>query len=770
MTSLVGDTRSRGTSLRIPWKEIQTEWRTREYSTARREVSKLDGLVVDEIDELLFAANTLDETHARNTLGRAFAAAASSPDGELLLALYLYGRCLEKWEKSEDYTRIVTVLDALRDVFTTRTDEASPSDGRAQLLSIIVRQAQLLETAMDVEDALGCSCPVATGERARRVVAGLDELLAEKAALEGAALDDGIADLRTVVRSDAETSRLYFKTIAKVADTVLAFVDPEAPIPPNFDKALQALILADDDAALADDVYRSELRAHRASLEGLRDSAGEPSLQVEAAELVYVYPFALKGGGGKELRAAEIVARALDGTIVEKLHEKGFRSAKARELELNDLWESPDARAVGYSGASIELAPIAVTPTGDENEQLDFDAEVRLSRLGNHHVRVSSRLGRAGLHELNQALRRGSLGMGDETFETEGPPDHNWTKFPHYVDAVIKAIETALGAERVLNLSATFHVVLAARSISLRSPDGSTDPVTDGARLEHELGASLLFHPVRHLATALEEWVRYPSPSVTNLLGEQGFVGDLVVRTDNTTVSFMPASAEWLVDEYEEMVEFVASIPPLLTLWENRARALTGRVDGALPELERQLLYLAPNKDRAGDSDHARKRAKGPDPVHTLYEQEMEIRRLESDIRGRLAFLHSPELCRTRGQREFLDALWRAAGLRRQERELERRLQVLAERQERIATMVSSFDALVRRKQRERAEQLERPVTVLLAVLGVASLAGVLDWTNGAFDVAGRTWAWGEASILIVTTLLVAALYLKHYWSTRKTE
>ena len=171
-------------------------------------------------------------------------------------------------------------------------------------------------------------------------------------------------------------------------------------------------------------------------------------------------------------------------------------------------------------------------------------------------------------------------------------------------------------------------------------------------------GASLLFHPVRYLATSLEEWVRYPRPTVTNLLDGQGYAGDLVVRTDNTTVTYMPASPEWLIKEYGEMIEFVASVPPLFTLWESKALQLGKELDEALSGLEQRI--------QAKEADD--------DPIGELHEQEKRIREMESDIRGQLAFLHSPALCRTRAQRRFLDELWEVAGLPALETELERRL------------------------------------------------------------------------------------------------
>ena len=190
----------------------------------------------------------------------------------------------------------------------------------------------------------------------------------------------------------------------------------------------------------------------------------------------------------------------------------------------------------------------------------------------------------------------------------------------------------------------------------------------------------------------------------------------------------MPASPDWLVDEYMEMVEFVGSIPPLLTLWENQAL----RLDRAL---ERSMR----SQDVA---------------VETLHEQEKEIRELEQRVRRRLAVLRSPALCRTRGQRQFIDALWKAAGLPRLEGELERRLTLLAERHERIA-------AMIRRKQQQDAERFGHRVQVVLGLIAAASLAGVLQWVNDAYDVGGPWWAWSEAFVLIVAAALVLGVYRK---------
>lgn len=712
----------------IPWDEIGEEWRARRYAAARGAVRALGSSTVDTVDALLFAPESPTRDAAVRAVEAAFAHAGETPGGDLLLALYLYGRCLEKWEKTEDYDRIELILDAL-DLVTRAPTPDDDAHGDAQLLSILGGQAQLLRTAMGVEDALSCSCPVATGARARSLVTDLDGLLEQELAL-----DDGPDELRALIRSDATASRRYFDAIGEVADGILEFVQLDARGREDFDfghvlRTLRAAERADD---IKGDVYESELRAHRFALEALNEHAREPHLLVDSAEVTYLYPFALRGRS-TTLEAATTVARALGDAFAEAL-TGGIGPVSVRELDLNDLWdagggESPgggtqDPRdEPGYSGVSIALPPIRVTTTADE--ELDFTAEVRLSRLGNHHLLVRSELEGARLHEVNQSLRRGSHGMGEEAFE-----GLEWTTFPRYADAITGTIASALDAERVLNPKAPYHVVLAARSISVEQTAEST-PRASLSQLQRAVGASLLFHPVRHLTTSLEEWIRYPPPTVDNLLEGQGYAGDLVTRTDNTTVAYMPASPEWLIAEYVEMIEFVSSVPPLLTLWERRAA-----------DLDLEL------KTSLQDEDVS---------IETLYDQEVRIRELEHEVRAQLAFLRSPALCRTRGQRRFLDALWEAAGLPRLEEELERRLTALAERQERIATML-------RRRQREHTERLGYRVEVVLGFIAAASLAGVLQWTDAAFNVDARMWAWIEAGLLGLAAAIVVGIYL---WAGR---
>jgi GNAT superfamily N-acetyltransferase len=701
----------------IDWEAIGKAWGEREFSVLTHSVSSLGGDVVNKVDGLL-SADELEESDALDVLRAAFAAAANAEHGRLLVTLYVHGQCLKKWETTEDYDRIELVLGALKDVA-----QDLPVHGvSAGLAAIVVAQAQATTTAMSVEDALSCSCPVALGERADEMVGRLDRVIARERELA-----PGLDEARKVVRNDAMTQRQYYRTVAKVAEAVCEFVVQSVPARTEcFNEALVALSKPFEN----EDVYESEWRAYRATLERLRDCAAKPRLLVDTAELVYLYPFALEG-----IEPTSVVARTLDGDLDEAFEKLDLGPVEAHELEVNDLWVSHARPDAFYSGAYIELPELSVKTTG--GDELQFAVELRLSRLGNHHLRVESKLEGSGVHELNQALRRASNAMGDEEHASGGQVRPH-AKFPEYADSVINAIVDKLAdpckpRDRVKAVTdpGESHVVLTARRMSIQRSDGSSTPATL-PELMQVVGATLLFHPVRHLATSLEEWIRYPHPAVANLLPE-GYDGDFVVRTDNTTVSLMPASPEWLIDEYEEMIEFVASVPPLLKLWREM-------VSGRAKDLDRAQLPDA--------------------PIDELHDHELVNLNLEQDIRRQLAFLRSPLLCRTRGQRLFLDALWERAGLPVAEEELEQQFMRLAERQDRIAALVRWKEQERTEKRHERNESLSHRIEIVLAVLAFASVAGAFQWFDDAFGFHGRVWAGVEAVFLVVMALVILVAVL----------
>ena len=242
----------------IPWDKIQAEWKDREYSALAEAVSAaMDSAEKAIPDDLLFAPKVPTREKACDDLGIAFAfasdGAAGEPptDDELLLALYLYGRCLQKWEQSEDYDRIGIVLDVLGDMRAARWPLGENTGARVLLMYRIVSQAKAVRTAMDVKGVMSCSCPDAVGTRARSIVTDLDAL-----SELGAEPGGDLASLRNIVLSDADRSVRYFETIAAVADTILDFVqlDVNGRVAFDFTDALEVLRKAECDPDIKGDV------------------------------------------------------------------------------------------------------------------------------------------------------------------------------------------------------------------------------------------------------------------------------------------------------------------------------------------------------------------------------------------------------------------------------------------------------------------------------------------------------------------------------------
>jgi GNAT superfamily N-acetyltransferase len=758
------------------WAEIRSDWPKREYQKLHKVVEDVSGMPehVVKLDKLLDEDRDADqleklEKEAGDVLGEAFAA-ASSPENGALVGLYVTACCLDAWERSGDYKPIRCVLNALK---ATRPDLSSGNGGAPPpatlLLDIVIDLAVAIDDSMAVENGVFCSCPFETAEKAERVAVQMKKVVRRL----GDARDDAngqppdvgsvsmAADvvegpvgpahgvpvtseetIRDIAAGFAEAQRLYFETVANAAHAVAGLVDPARGVRVDIDTAIDAIACAEKNESLRGDVYESELRAHRTTLEALRDAETRPRLRVDRADLVYIYPFALErfDPGG------------VDGLVNATLWFKGFGAepigVEVHALHLTDLWTNPDREESepGYGGAKIELPSVKVTTTADN--ELEFDVEVRLSRLGNHHLRVYRRLEDASLHDVNQALRRGSHSMGEEELESVG---RTWSRFTEYADAVIEAVAEALGAERVGVPDTSFHVALALRKISISESDATTRPGTL-SDLTDAVGASLLFRPVLGYATALEEWVRYPPPVVRNLLRlddrepdhppSAGFEGELVARTANTTVLYMPDSPDWRTSAYREMIEFVAAMPPLLRLWERRATAHGSELEEKLPKLK------SANLDKLDPSDEELK----------LNRLEADLREREAEIRKDLGFFHSLALCRDRSQRQFIDALWDAAGLSSLEVDLDRRLAHLSALQERVSLMAA---ALAERHRQDRARRIERYFQIAGVVFAIASLAEVVSLANDGLDRGHWARVTAEVGLLVAIVAVVLIFLLR---------
>jgi len=688
----------------------------RQFATLRRVVGRETGVALDDLDELFGLEQPVDGSWPTADEARERAAsvlrepfrAADAPQRELL-ALYVYIRCLALWEKTSDHDRIRAIGNGLSDVL----GESGPTDA---VLGALVDEFAWLDKAMNVENAMNCSCPVDMSKKAGAVVSGTDTVLHDLDAMRDG---NGPAGL---LRADAEVHRTYFLAVKEIADAVYGFLIEDKRKAAA--RVVERLKNGSAVEAIERDRYASELRPHRETLQRLIDLADEKWLRIDDAEIVYIYPFAF----ADSVDPIELMENALlrGETLKVRVQASGNEHELPVNLEpteLTDLWmprplDQPDQP--GYGGMSLHLPDVRVTSTAGID--IDFDAEVRFSNLGNHYLRVSERFPqemeaelatagpRASMHFLNQALRRGSSAMGKESFVCRGCRE--WTTFAQLADDVLTSLggqlteASADDGTRPLTWEpdATYHVIVVVHRFSLVDRHAKAVELASAHDAAGAVGASLLFHSIRQLATSLDEWVRYEAPAPENLLEGLGYAGELAVRTANTTVVVAPASPAWATDAYLEQAEFVASMPALLRSWERQA--------------------IAQERTR-----------------------EPTMRDLEIAVRKKLAVLHSPSLCRTATQREFIDRLWRAARLPELERDLEQWM-----------TFVS---AVVAAAQEERQARLEIWVQALLGVISVGSLTALFDWLNNKFDVSRPIWSWLEFGILVAVSAIVLVVILR---------
>ncbi len=729
------------------WEQIARGWRKRDFSRLHEEVARLDGVAVEALDrDELFgdrAAEILDEAFDE--------AADAGRDGPVLIALYVYGRCLNRWEKSSEYGPIERVLEALRGAADRLQGKIAGPD--AELLSLAVDQAQHLRNAMAVENSLQCSCPVQLGHYAGRVVEGTQPLLSRAPASGSGAWQ--------LLRSDIEITGTYFTALRETGQAVERFLGP--PLEGDLDTAIEALERAEAGEAIAGDVYQSELRAHLASVRELNESAKDPWIQIDEARLVYVYPFALAqkrrhdGTRDDDLLAGteKVLADARKATDW-SVGANGIRPTSAVDTPLADIWQHADPPEKVHEGVTIRLPEISVE-TKDrlverkyELDPITLRAEVRLSRLGNHYLRITSALEGADLHDLNQALRRGTGSMGEEQLGSAGA-EGGWDRFvtsenaAGYVEDVIGGIAECLDLEAVGDPGGGVHVVLDIRKASKQGGDGNT-PLEDD-ELREGVGATLMFHPIGNFAVSLEEWIRYPpTGEIENLIDGAGRAGDLVARTSDTTILYMPTSPDWMCAEFGEMIEFIASIPPLLTAWEKEitthSRALEDRLEGLKQSVSVEV----------GEADF---------DLRAIHREEAELHELRAEVRRELANLHSPRLVWNQTTRTFLDRLWAAAGLPALEDGLDRQLEVISTQQQRLVAIAGGIAEGNRQAAEERQERLGRVLQIGLTVIAATGLAGLFSWINADFSVQDNTVQAFEAVFLVAVVVVLGALIYK---------
>jgi hypothetical protein len=659
-------------------------------------------------------SHLLQRTRAVGGLGRIFRAVSGAqrtalleeafrhpppgPTGRLTLALYILCLARQQWEASTAWETIDDVL--TRADAAARAHRAEP-DGDATLL--VTGYGRVVKRAMQVENALNCSCPLDLEDHAALASAAATDAL-ERAE----ALPPELRGPLSLLRAIARTDRDYFAAVRDIGRAMQAVLGHHDDAPSTVEATLDHLATTVDSPVLRDDVFATELRTHAGTLRAFLHHRSDPWLHVGSAKVVYCYPFTLPGDPVEHCRRAS--ATCADMRLA------GAPPDHAAETTLSDFWDAADPGGRGYSGVSLHLDPVVVlTADRPRPRRLQLAAEVRLSRLGNHHLRFELRLADADLHTINQSLRRPSGSTGLERLVIGGTERrtrlldhaaavvddliHHLLGRPADRDPADDAARAAARARRRGELDRTVHVVVSIRQLFVASPDGRRVPA-DGRALVDDgiLGASLLTQSVRQTASGLEEWIRYPASGDihTARVGE-AFSGDVVLRTANTTVICMTGTPDFVVRQYEEGAEFIASLAVLYARW---SRDVSDAVQAAEAEIEQD-----------------------PRARAAVQHKRLALSRRIRSIHSMLALIRSPLFCKTATARQYLDSLHLHAGLPGLEAALRAELDDAAAAYDEMATVLVDVE-------RAREEAARRNVERVLATIAAVSLADLFGLFN----------------------------------------
>lgn len=669
----------------------------------------------------------------RATLGPAMTAVSADPSAENMLATAFYGIAMEAWEGTLSWSDVGAVIDTVQAAWREHPPAQSP------LTDLIYAYLPSVREAMMVENALNCSSPTMLAESAAVLVRRASESLDQLSTLTQEPTSTLDPEAVRCIRGRFLIDRTYFAALRDMAVAVAAFLTPVPDASTALAAAEAALAVAEGQPQLRSDVYASELRAHRLTLRAHAATFSLPRLHVAEARVRYCYPFTAPGS------RPEFVLR----TVREEgagWSPGGCAVRTVRAMPLSDMWESADPRGMRYEGIQVVLPPISIT-TG--REELTGSAELCFTSMGQHFLRIHTVLADAGLHDVNQALRRPSYAMGFERTSSEGG---HWSNLAEYAEAVIASVLSSLqhgldstddgwrGASHGARLSAgrTFHTIMSIRELLKVLPDGGQEHVHGEALLDPDvLGTTLFLHQVRGTAVALEEWVRYPHVSVENAFAGLGFEGDVVLRTGNTTVLALTGLPSYRIEGYEEGAEFLVGLPLLVRDWQTRVVDFVSSVRAELTE-----------STVAHGGDLRR--------VPILEQRQLQLRTLVAGIRADVAFIESPYIVRSAGSRQYLDRLSAAAGMSRQ-------LQDLNSQIDQAESLYDGISAVVQVIEEKQQRRLRRGLELVLGVIAATSLADMFALANSTAAAPPGWLVWGELAVVVLCALLIAYYVLSSF-------
>ncbi|MCD0445762.1 hypothetical protein LO763_19320 [Glycomyces sp. A-F 0318] len=670
---------------------------------------------------------------AADAVGAAIATAAGHPAGAALLGLYLWMLCSDAWEHTYQFHRLTSPLRAFREQWIRHRRHADePSRAVGDAVSVLAGSL-IIET--EVESALCRGELDRQAVEIRRAIA-----CGERLGRLGEHLEGVFEPVPAALGELAESLVDYYRAVATAVATATALLEGR-PAP---DGALESLREAEEHFA-DDRIYRSEIRAHRRNLERIATAADREWLTVDDARVVYLYPFGLNG-----IEAADAVGavRGDPGPVIAGIEAAAVR----RSFELDDVWAGSDYLNRRFGGTAIELPPVVLRHE-DGGVIAELDAEVRLSELGNHYLRLETDLDGCGPHELHFTMFRAAAEHAVITVACD--EGAQWDRLSDFARDVQQGMADWLSRKTgkpVKALSGRYRVLLSIFDASAGrgpgAPEGARRPVESGMELLDLFGSQAVLPAVPNGISSICDWAG-ATVDKTSLLADVGGEGDLVASTVNSTVTAFLDSPSFIIGMFETVSEFVGSLDGLFSAWHDR-----------LADHHKTVKELIAS--HSGDGDAADLAAN----VKLLREEQLELHNFAAEARSVLSLIHSPNLMTSPKDIEILLKLLRSAEVDRQELDFAGKLQeLLGDRLEvHIKDLAADIETSLETARDEQDRKHQARVQAILGAVAVFGIAGgvqILQGDRVGFEPSSLIAVIGIAVLAVVVFAVVL------HWSDR---
>lgn len=658
------------------------------------------------------------------TVERAIECALGAGLAPLVLS-YVCAVCEAAWELSWEHGPVLAVLNKAREA--ARRGVQDLGDAAAHEIEAAVASLEVLIGELHVESACSAGSLSDVVERAGATSLRAGTAWRLASTLPSAALRGSLTAVALQKGSQA----------AAISAAARAGMAALAGDPSGLDEAVGGLRTAEQQPWESEE-SASELRSHRAALQGIRNAAGRDWLRVDEGTITHVFPFGLRVDDH-----AAVVRLVKEHGAQWSLAGTRLDNAPTKLLLVDDIWRGEDPLRRRYEGTQLTLPDLSATIGGVPTA---LRVSIVISQVGNHHLRVELDLSGAlpdviaeaclmplpeygDLHELGRPLRFAAL--------PDGP---SWGRLCDFAGAALTDLADSLGraglGARLSFRPGMYHVVSEVRRASAL-PGGNPDAarrLEDAAELPDLFGASVLCTALPSGVGSIADWAIDGAPRGT-VVPTSIAAGTLLMASTNQTLIASCSAPSFMLGSLHQAVEFVASLEGMFAAWQDE-----------LSEFQTTFAPYLVKFAEAGNSEVDSHEVEAD--VSTLERLHVRLRRYVTAARISLLFIESPALVSSPVVRQTVSDLLALSPVWARRHDFTHSAgEALSER----------FEDLIQAWDKRRSERIQARnrilVETMLAVVAGIGISGIASIVQAGFDLRG--WL---AFVLVAAVLALAVV------------